>query len=133
MRRRMMASIGAKTWVNPYITDGLIAMWAGEWNVGGGMHDANATVWTDLIGGNNAVIQGAITFGDKCARLRGGVANIDEVLDVNYIEAVFKHGGQSYAQYFKFANPSSKGKYIAVRSNSSVLFMQNGDNFPYDK
>lgn len=35
-------------WENPYITDGLIAMWDGEWNVAGGVHDPNATVWKDL-------------------------------------------------------------------------------------
>lgn len=40
----------APSWVNPYITDGLIAMWDGEWNAGGGKHDANATVWKDLSG-----------------------------------------------------------------------------------
>lgn len=38
-------------WVNPYVTDGLVAMWDGEWNAGGGVHDANATTWVDLVGG----------------------------------------------------------------------------------
>ena len=37
-------------WKNPYITDGLVAMWDGEWNAGGGKHDANATSWVDLTG-----------------------------------------------------------------------------------
>ena len=40
----------AAKWINPYITDGLIAMWDGEWNAGGGKHDANATVWKELSG-----------------------------------------------------------------------------------
>ena len=40
----------AKKWVNPYITDGLIAMWDGEWNAGGGKHNPNATMWKDLTG-----------------------------------------------------------------------------------
>jgi hypothetical protein len=31
----------AKRWENPYITDGLVAMWDGEWNAGEGKHDAN--------------------------------------------------------------------------------------------
>jgi hypothetical protein len=39
---------GAHAWTNPYITDGLVAMWDGEWNAGGGVHDPNATVWKDL-------------------------------------------------------------------------------------
>jgi hypothetical protein len=44
----------AKRWENPYITDGLVAMWDGEWNAGWGVHDANATVWKDLVGGNES-------------------------------------------------------------------------------
>lgn len=40
-------------WVNPYVTDGLVAMWDGEWNAGGGVHDPNATVWKDLSGNGN--------------------------------------------------------------------------------
>ena len=53
MRRRMMASIGAKTWVNPYITDGLIAMWDGEWNAGRGVHDNNCIEWVNLADRND--------------------------------------------------------------------------------
>lgn len=37
-------------WTNPYVTDGLIAMWDGEWNAGPGIHDPQASVWKDLIG-----------------------------------------------------------------------------------
>lgn len=48
----------AKKWENPYITDGLVAMWDGEWNAGGGRHDANATEWVDLVGGITATING---------------------------------------------------------------------------
>lgn len=34
----------------PYVTDGLIAMYDGEWNAGFGKHDSHATVWKDLVG-----------------------------------------------------------------------------------
>ena len=37
-------------WKNPYVTDGLIAMWDGKWNAGPGKHYANATTWVDLSG-----------------------------------------------------------------------------------
>ena len=37
-------------WTNPYVTDGLVAMWDGEWNVAGGVHE-NGTKWVDLVGG----------------------------------------------------------------------------------
>ena len=36
-----------------YITDGLVAMYDGEWNAGRGKHDPNATVWVDLTGNGN--------------------------------------------------------------------------------
>ena len=39
---------GNARWVNPYVTDGLVAMWDGEWNAGGGVHDPNAMVWKNL-------------------------------------------------------------------------------------
>lgn len=37
-----------------YIQDGLIAMWDGIENAGWGVHDANATVWKDLVGNQSA-------------------------------------------------------------------------------
>lgn len=37
-------------WSNPYITDGLVGMWDGEWNVSGGSHDPATTKWKDLSG-----------------------------------------------------------------------------------
>ena len=37
-------------WTNPYVTDGLVAMWDGEWNAGPGVHDASATTWADICG-----------------------------------------------------------------------------------
>ena len=49
-RNAMMVGGG---WKNPYVTDGLIAMWDGEWNAGGGKHDPNATRWVDLITGQS--------------------------------------------------------------------------------
>ena len=39
-----------KSWTaRDYVQDGLVAMWDGIENAGWGMHDANATVWTDLV------------------------------------------------------------------------------------
>ena len=52
--------LSGKHWKNPYITDGLVAMWDGEWNAGGGVHDANATTWKQLVAGSQ---YGDITTG----------------------------------------------------------------------
>ena len=46
--RESFAIANAKRWRNPYITDGLVAMWDGIWNAGPGVHDASATTWADL-------------------------------------------------------------------------------------
>lgn len=40
---------------NPYVTDGLVAMWDAIWNVGFGKHDDNASLWRDLINKIDAV------------------------------------------------------------------------------
>lgn len=48
--RQFFERRGAPAWTNPYVTDGLVAMWDGEWNAGGGVHDPNATTWKDLVG-----------------------------------------------------------------------------------
>lgn len=41
---------------NPYITDGLIAMWDGEWNIAVGSHSDTTTVWKDISGHGNHFI-----------------------------------------------------------------------------
>ena len=40
-------------WKNPYVTDGLVAMWDGQWNAGGGIHSPYATIWKDLVGSHD--------------------------------------------------------------------------------
>ena len=55
-------------WVNPYVTDGMVAMWDGEWNAGGGVHDLSATKWKELISGTDCESVGTPTWGDKFFR-----------------------------------------------------------------
>ena len=43
------ALMTGKKWKNPYVTDGLVAMWDAEWNAGGGKHDATQRM-IDLSG-----------------------------------------------------------------------------------
>lgn len=35
---------------NPYIADGLVAMWDGDWNSGWGRHNDHAKIWKNLMG-----------------------------------------------------------------------------------
>lgn len=39
-----------------YVQDGLVAMWDGIENAGWGIHDPNATMWKDLVGGNDLTL-----------------------------------------------------------------------------
>lgn len=55
---------GGGGWVNPYVTDGLVAMWDGEWNAGGGVHDAGTTTWRELVGGLDLAVSSGIFGGD---------------------------------------------------------------------
>lgn len=50
----------------PYIRDGLVAWWDGIWNAGIDAHDANATTWADLTGGDSLVLtNGTLSWTDK--------------------------------------------------------------------
>lgn len=67
---RMMMKGGVGGWQNPYVADGLIAMWDGEWNAGPGVHDAAATTWKDIAGANitganDLIIASDNTWGEK--------------------------------------------------------------------
>lgn len=66
-------SFAAARWKNPYITDGLVAMWDGEWNVGGGRHSASTTTWKDLCGGANQdfALTEHGTWGANCLQTDG--------------------------------------------------------------
>ena len=65
LRNALMAG---KKWKNPYIIEGptyrVSAMWDGEWNAGGGVHNPNATVWKDLVGVSDWVLGSGMSFGD---------------------------------------------------------------------
>lgn len=47
--RASFAISRARRWTNPYVTDGLIAMWDAIWNAGPDVHDPNATTWKNLV------------------------------------------------------------------------------------
>ena len=65
-RNGMVVSGGGGAWTNPYVTDGLIGLWDGEWNVAGGQHDGSATTWVDISGNNrDAVLSGTYSWGSN--------------------------------------------------------------------
>lgn len=48
--RQFFERRGGGGWRNPYVTDGLVAMWDGEWNAGGGVHISETMAWKDVCG-----------------------------------------------------------------------------------
>ena len=48
--RASFAISRAKRWVNPYVADGLVAMWDGIWNAGGGKHTDDVAAIVPIVG-----------------------------------------------------------------------------------
>lgn len=122
LRNALMAG---KKWKNPYNTDGLVAMWDGEWNTGPGVHDASATTWKNLAGNgfDLDVINGA-TFGSDhiiCNQTNKPVASSDvgTTLAPVYVEFVYSKT-QSNAYAFAFHTDQNIG--IIAFKNSGVVF-----------
>ena len=65
MRGIRGAMMGGGGWTNPYITDGLVAMYDGEWNAGYGVHDDSFVGMTNLVTGDRTTLTGSVVLGDK--------------------------------------------------------------------
>ena len=78
-------------WKNPYVADGLVAMWDGEWNAGGGVHDAAATVWKDVSGnGYDLPLSAAsVSLGENTMTINSGsVLDYGESVEIACLEFV---------------------------------------------
>lgn len=100
--RQFFERRAAPAWTNPYVTDGLIAMWDAEWNAGGGVHDPNATTWKDLVGTNDlTLVSGAqtitsssVVFNDTA--LGGKLADgIDNVVAIEFCGMVTRNASSA--------------------------------------
>lgn len=114
---------GAKPWTNPYITDGLVAMWDGEWNAGGGAHDASATVWRDLSSSaNDAQLSQWATWASNAIVTDGvhyaALADAAKLVNVQFAELVYSRNATTYGYVGLFAN-----KKIGQSQNSTLLMM----------
>lgn len=69
--REMLTMERKSTWENPYVTDGLIAMWDGEWNTRGGVHNASATRWKDVVSSIAATSSSPFTVGENYMQRTG--------------------------------------------------------------
>lgn len=92
-RNGMVVSGG---WLNPYVTDGLVAMWDGEWNAGGGVHAPNITTWVDLSGnGLNMISKGEPNFGSNYMTSTK-VENLWYTDETDLMDGVVANGAFSY-------------------------------------
>lgn len=129
--RQFFERRGGGGWQNPYVTDGLVAMWDGEWNAGPGVHDAAATTWVDLIGGNDMTLSSSdISFGDKAMTVSGsgGYAALDaSISSFVTMEAVLSFdsagGGRiAFSPVYPNTGYDSQDRWITIRSNGTVNF-----------
>jgi len=60
--RQFFEKRGGGGWQNPYVTDGLIAMWDAEWNAGPGVHDGRPRL-VNLCGGAPIVLSESAIIG----------------------------------------------------------------------
>ena len=87
--KSMMGTVGTKdvpnadSWENPYVTDGLVAFWDAEWNVGPGRHNNSTAVWKDLVGENNGSLTGSLTWSDNSLDYSGGYVSLPNNLGVS--------------------------------------------------
>lgn len=78
----------AKRWTNPYVADGLIAMWDAVWNAGPGVHDASATTWKNLVDGSSfgdgaSAASYRPVWGDDYCRNQAGASGQKQVFSVS--------------------------------------------------
>ena len=69
-----------------YVQDGLIAMWDGIENAGWGVHDPNATVWTDLVNGMGITLIEQAMFSENSLR----IVATDETLATAYMTLPYR-------------------------------------------
>lgn len=108
-------------WSNPYITDGLIAMWDGEWNAGGGKHDATATVWKDLIGTLDIPLTNNYSFSDNSVRssvkMSYGLSCIIDIGSNATVSCVRKIINTEHAAYKTFSFSQSETPIFGENSS----------------
>ena len=116
----------AASWVNPYITDELVAQWDGEWNIGGGLHDSNTIVWKDISGHGRDLTSSSFRWIDNA--LDDSVSNIrldlgdlsGEFPSAITLEAVVRCPNfRNNAFIFDFYNHSNAGITLATNNMAS--------------
>lgn len=114
--RQFFERRAAPAWTNPYVTDGLVAMWDGEWNAGGGVHDASATSWLDLIGNKQMPTTLSSLSWDSNALVRTGVDGLTYDTGLDFSDPLSERTFEFVISYdANYTNTS--GNWFVVRMN----------------
>lgn len=118
LRGAMMGG-GKKKWHNPYVTDGLVAMWDGEWNAGCGVHDSSAEKWTNLVG----VVALEQSYGGEKPIWTSTSLNLDGVMRTLSCPNPMLELSKCTMEVC--LNPSNKdGWYVTLRGSGSGSYLQ---------
>jgi hypothetical protein len=109
-RQIAFGKAAGKKWENPYITDGLIIMLDGKWNIGGGRFDNTATKWIDLSGNGNDVDVDLTqaSWEDGFLKVTGTTCTRDEeITNIATLEVLFIDSNL-------MTYPNNKGSYFVL-------------------
>ena len=119
-------------WQNPYITDGLVAMWDGQWNAGPGRHDGNSTKWINLVTNEATAITG-VSFQDMyldIPRYASVILSNDILLQSNAtIEILTKC--YNVSRIVNILNTSSSVRHLRTRESSGTTNSRLIINMPF--
>lgn len=119
--KSMLAADSIETmdaWENPYITDGLVAMWDGEWNAGFGSYDPEATIWADLSGnGNDLYLDSAdyVFDSDRIVIYPNSTVTSGKTADVKSIEVVMSISKSNPLVVGRLIHTGKESAGVAIR------------------
>lgn len=100
-----------------YVSNGLVACWDGIENAGVGMHDANATVWKDVVGGYEFALTGVTVEADRMTF--DGTATSYGTLDSVGSTATFG-AAKNGTMEIVFASRTASGTQVLLQSTSGI-------------
>ena len=100
-----------------YVSNGLVACWDGIENAGAGMHDANATVWKDVVGGYEFALTGVTVDDDRMTF--AGSATSYGTLDSAGSTATFG-AAKNGTMEIVFASRTESGTQVLLQSTSGI-------------
>lgn len=125
MKLGKIGSTNLVQWRNPYVTDGLISMWDGEWNAGRGIHDPAHGRWENLADHRCYATPVAWlnthgpTFDDNCvvfAKNYCQIANPSYLSSAKYVDVLFM-ADQANNQY---------SSYLLEMAAANITFQAKG-------